>query len=87
MSDRPTDDGKPESWQGSSPNGSNAGAGVAYAPLAPSLPQTVRLLVTDTDTESRANFAQNQGKGKGTMGKQRRTQEAHRKRISKGGKE
>ena len=40
MSDRPTDDGKPESWQGNSPNGSNAGS---FAPLAPSLPQTVRL--------------------------------------------
>ena len=38
MSDRPTDDGKPESWQGSSPNGSNAGAGVALAlSLPPSL--------------------------------------------------
>ena len=37
------------------------------------------------DTESHANFAQNQGKVKGTMGKQRRTQ-GYRKRISKGGK-
>ena len=47
MSDRPTDDGKPESWQGNSPNGSNAGAGVAlplsFPPFVPSLPQTVRL--------------------------------------------
>ena len=34
MSDRPTDDGKPESWQGNSPNGSNAGAGVALASLS-----------------------------------------------------
>ena len=38
MSDRPTDDGKPESWQGNSPNGSNAGAGVALPfSLPPSL--------------------------------------------------
>ena len=43
MSDRPTDDGKPESWQGNSPNGSNAGAGVALPLSLPPSLKRVRL--------------------------------------------
>ena len=60
MSDRPTDMRySPESWQGSSPNGGDAGVGVALPYSLPLSLNRYRFSVTDTDTESRANFAQN----------------------------